>query len=149
VVSRNGVQFFGDPVAAFTNLARALRPGGTLVLQVWQGYDEQDWLPSFRSAVGAPPLHGVGPFAFGDPDRVREILHAAGFGEPSFAGLREPMWFGADVEAASAMVMGLVGGLVDGPAAAERLRADLAAHAGADGVTYASAMWLVTATIPS
>ena len=32
VVSRHGAMFFGDPVAAFTNLGRALRPGGRLVL---------------------------------------------------------------------------------------------------------------------
>ncbi|HXY91009.1 MAG TPA: methyltransferase domain-containing protein, partial [Acidimicrobiia bacterium] len=36
VISRTGAMFFGDPVAAFANLRRALRPGGTLVLLTWQ-----------------------------------------------------------------------------------------------------------------
>jgi ubiquinone/menaquinone biosynthesis C-methylase UbiE len=31
VISRHGAMFFGDPIAAFTNIARALRPGGCLV----------------------------------------------------------------------------------------------------------------------
>src|SRR5262249_7800652 len=36
-ISRTGTMFFADPAAAFTNIARALRPGGRLVLLVWQG----------------------------------------------------------------------------------------------------------------
>ena len=35
--------FFNDPVAAFTNLGRALRPGARLVQVVWQAYDRQEW----------------------------------------------------------------------------------------------------------
>jgi ubiquinone/menaquinone biosynthesis C-methylase UbiE len=36
VISRFGVMFFDDPVAAFANLARATRPGGRLVVTCWQ-----------------------------------------------------------------------------------------------------------------
>jgi ubiquinone/menaquinone biosynthesis C-methylase UbiE len=35
-MSRFGAMFFGDPVAAFTNIGRGLRPGGRLVLMSWQ-----------------------------------------------------------------------------------------------------------------
>ena len=35
-VSRFGTMFFADPVAAFGNIGRALRPGGRLVMMVWQ-----------------------------------------------------------------------------------------------------------------
>jgi ubiquinone/menaquinone biosynthesis C-methylase UbiE len=35
-ISRFGAMFFGDPVAAFTNVAAALRPGGRLALLAWQ-----------------------------------------------------------------------------------------------------------------
>ena len=31
-ISRHGSMFFGEPVAAFSNIARAIRPGGRLVL---------------------------------------------------------------------------------------------------------------------
>ena len=34
-ISRFGTMFFADPVAASTNIGRALRPGGRLVQLVW------------------------------------------------------------------------------------------------------------------
>lgn len=152
VISRTGVMFFGDPVAAFTHLARALVPGGRMALAVWQGYPEQEWIGSFRRAAGAPPLpHDAGPFSLGDPDRVRGLLAAAGFGTPVITGVREPMYFGPDAATAETMVSGIVGGLLDAlderarAAAVDALRADLDAHLGPDGVTYGSAMWIVTA----
>jgi len=36
VISRTGAMFFGDPPAAFANIARALRSGGRLALLPWQ-----------------------------------------------------------------------------------------------------------------
>ncbi len=151
VISRTGVMFFGDPVAAFTNLARALEPGGRMALAVWQGYPEQEWIGSFRRAVGARPLaDDAGPFSLGDPDRIRTLLAAAGFAAPGIVGVREPMYYGPDVATAEVMVMGIVGGMLADlddaarAAAVDTLRADLAAHLGPDGVTYGSAMWIVT-----
>lgn len=41
LISRFGAMFFTDPVGAFTNLGRALRPGARLVLLVWPDYDPQ------------------------------------------------------------------------------------------------------------
>ncbi len=157
VISRTGVMFFGDPVAAFANLARALKPDGRMVLLVWQPFTENEWLGSFLRAVSVgrdlppPPPDRPGPFALGDPDRVRAVLTAAGFAEPHLAGLREPMYYGPDVATAEAFVLGIVGGMLtelDDTARAEAmaaLRATLQEHLGPDGVTYRSAMWLVTA----
>ena len=34
-ISRFGTMFFADPVAAFANVGRALRPDGRLVMMVW------------------------------------------------------------------------------------------------------------------
>lgn len=154
VISRTGAMFFGDPVAAFTNLARALRPGGRIVLAVWQAYAEQEWIGTFRRAVDAgrdiPPPAG-GPFSLADPDWVRGVLTAAGFGPPELVGVTEPMSFGPDVATAEGMALGIVGGLLDELDAAARdeamaaLRAALQAHLGADGVTFRSAMWIITA----
>lgn len=85
VVSRFGVMFFGDPVAAFRNLGRALAPGGRMVLAAWAGVEAN---PFFRdpgrigvARLGAlPPSDpdGPGPMAFRDNDRVTGILRAAG-----------------------------------------------------------------------
>ncbi|MCF7551920.1 class I SAM-dependent methyltransferase [Pseudonocardia sp. WMMC193] len=152
VVSRNGVMFFGDPPAAFANLARALRPGGRMVLLFWQGYAEQEWMPTFRRLLGGDPMPG-GPFSLGDPDHVRTVLRGAGFTEVHLESRREPMVVGPDVDAAVAYVAGMQRDLIaplppaDRASALRALRTDLTAHAGPGGVAYGSACWLVRARV--
>jgi SAM-dependent methyltransferase len=153
VISRNGVMFFGDPVAAFANLARALKPEGRIVLLVWQGMAENHWFTAFRRAVPGPlpPPDGPGPFALGDPDRVRTLLTAAGFAEPELRGVREPTYYGPDVATAERYVSTMLGGLLaelDDAGRAQAtaaLQATLEEHMGPEGVTYPSAMWIITA----
>lgn len=86
VISRFGVMFFEDPVAAFTNIARATVPGGRMAVVVWQSALVNPWvmttLQAFAPHLGAPalpPPGAPGPFAFGDEDRVRSVLQAAGW----------------------------------------------------------------------
>lgn len=43
-IGRSGTMFFDDPVAAFTNIATAVRPGGRLCLAAWQALDANEWL---------------------------------------------------------------------------------------------------------
>src|SRR5579885_2186445 len=43
-ISRTGAMFFGDPVAAFRNIAGALRPGGRLTLLAWQDLPRNEWV---------------------------------------------------------------------------------------------------------
>lgn len=96
IVSRFGVMFFADPVAAFANLARAARPGGELALIVWRGAEENDFMTTAERAAEpllpqfAPrPKDGPGQFAFADPERVHAILAQAGW-----SGIRvEPVDF--------------------------------------------------------
>jgi SAM-dependent methyltransferase len=157
VVSRNGVMFFGDPVAAFANLARALKPDGRMVLLVWQPLAENEWYADFRAAGAAgrvlPPLptDAPGPFALGEPERVRAVLTAAGFGEPRMQGLHRPMVYGPDLATAEMMALTLVDPLLEELDEAERqqaraeLRRTLEAHLTPDGVTFRSAMWIITA----
>ncbi|MBO0807205.1 MAG: class I SAM-dependent methyltransferase [Actinobacteria bacterium] len=93
-ISRHGAMFFGDPVAAFTNIGLALRPGGRLVLLTWQPFERQDWLSSFFTAlagggpVPVPPSDAPSPFALSDPERVRALLVAAGFVDVHMDGHR-------------------------------------------------------------
>ena len=84
--SRFGVMFFDDPVSAFRNLHSALRPDGRLCFVCWQPIQRNPWMlvPAQAAAqhvtLPAPAdPNGPGPFAFGDPDRVRDILGQAGF----------------------------------------------------------------------
>ena len=51
VISRTGAMFFGDPPAAFGNLARALRPGGRLALLTWQPAARNEWFGAFWTAL--------------------------------------------------------------------------------------------------
>src|SRR5205085_7422709 len=93
VISRMGSMFFGDPIAAFANLHRALRPGGRLTLLTRQSIADNEWLTEFRAAMAvgrelpAPPPEAPSPFALCDPDRVRAILGAAGLADVTFQSL--------------------------------------------------------------
>jgi len=49
--SRFGVMFFRDPSAAFTNLRRALRPGGQLAFVCWQELAKNPWATRPLEAV--------------------------------------------------------------------------------------------------
>jgi SAM-dependent methyltransferase len=86
VVSRFGVMFFSDPVAAFANMRRALAPDGRLVFVCWAPLEDNPWfrlpLAAGIARLGPPeptPPRAPGPLAFSEPDYVREILEAAGF----------------------------------------------------------------------
>jgi SAM-dependent methyltransferase len=101
-ISRFGTMFFDDPVVAFTNIGRALRPAGRLVMLVWQGHEHNVWeleiqkaLEGFQSAVAAAP-GGPDPFSLADPASVEGILEAAGFADAAFTDVRRPVYYGPD-----------------------------------------------------
>jgi SAM-dependent methyltransferase len=86
VFSRFGVMFFRNPVEAFTNLRKALRPEGRLGFVCWRSLDRNSWVSVPRAAAlkHLPPPEPAapdepGPFAFADADRVTAILRDAGF----------------------------------------------------------------------
>ncbi|HVV09792.1 class I SAM-dependent methyltransferase [Amycolatopsis sp.] len=153
VVSRFGVMFFADPVAAFTNLARALRPGGRLAILVWQDRDHNEWSTAPHEALAPgeelPPPPSA--FSFADPGPVTEILTGAGFGEPRFTEVRAPVYFGPDPATAEGFLLGLQGpkealaASEDRRGALARLRSTLAGHATENGVLFDSRTWIVRA----
>ena len=83
-LSRFGVMFFDDPVAAFVNIRRLIRPGGRLVFACWAEGNPWFDLP-MQAAVAQlgpaepKPADAPGPLAFRDPARVRDILEGAHF----------------------------------------------------------------------
>ncbi len=88
IYSRFGTMFFADPVAAFANLLRALRPGGRMAFVCWRAEAENPVMtvPIAAAAKRLPPLPrpppdpcAPGPFAFADGARLGRILEAAGF----------------------------------------------------------------------
>ncbi|WP_226574975.1 class I SAM-dependent methyltransferase [Acuticoccus sediminis] len=86
VVSRFGVMFFNDPVAAFTNVRRAMGAEGRITFACWAGLADNPWFDVPREAaiaqlgpVEPTPPRAPGPMAFEDPDYVTDILKQAGF----------------------------------------------------------------------
>ena len=53
--SRFGVMFFVDPVAAFANIRKALRPGAVLSFVCWQSVFDNEWMLIPGAAVGGSP----------------------------------------------------------------------------------------------
>ena len=80
--SRFGIMFFSDPVAAFANVRRAMKPGGRLTLAVFRPASEKLWpnapLEAVRHLLPPIPTPGPeepGPFSWADPARVhRRVL---------------------------------------------------------------------------
>jgi SAM-dependent methyltransferase len=155
-ISRFGTMFFADPVAAFANVGRALRPAGRLVIMVWQAHDRNEWTVAIRQSLAAPAAvaaAGPDPFSLADPPEVTGILEAAGFADVTFTDVHEPVYYGPDVAAALDWVRRFactreVLGRVDPATAARalgRLREMLAAHLSDSGVWFDSRAWIVTA----
>jgi SAM-dependent methyltransferase len=157
-ISRFGTMFFADPVKAFTNIRRALRPGARLVQLVWQDGDRQEWVAAIQGALtgGDPPpgpAASPGPFSLADQEVAERVLTAAGFTGVSITDVREPVFYGADPEAAVDAVLTLymasdVLGRLDNDEterAVDRLRTAVAAHNTTDGVWFDSRAWLITA----
>ncbi|HZX06101.1 class I SAM-dependent methyltransferase [Kribbella sp.] len=148
-ISRFGVMFFADPAAAFANLRRACR---RIVLMVWQSRAENQWAQVIPAALGGA-FRDDSPFSLGDREYTRKLLTSAGFSEPTFTAVREPIYYGPDVQTAYENVLQLhepkaLLAELD-PAAANRGRASLrdvlAAHDTGNGILFDSAVWIVEA----
>ncbi|MGH3932459.1 MAG: class I SAM-dependent methyltransferase [Pseudonocardiaceae bacterium] len=156
-ISRHGAMFFGDAPAAFRNIARAMRPGGRLVLLSWQPLARNEWISALRVVFAAgrelptPPPDAPNPFSLSDPDQVRGLLTSAGFGEVRLRGLSAPMYFGRDVDDARQFISGQFAWMIKGldadtqARALDALRVSVADHQTDRGVCYDSAAWLIEA----
>jgi len=162
VVSRFGVMFFGDPVAAFSNLRAGLAPGGRVRFACWRPINENPWLqiPLYAAYEHAPRLpkpepEEPGPFSFADTARVTRILTTAGFTAPSFTPLDIEVDLSAGGSFEDAVLQSSEMGpakraLADQPdhiraAALESIRRALAPYKSAGGVKLSGAVWLVAA----
>ena len=154
-ISRFGTMFFADPVAAFTNIGRALRPAARLVMLVWQERDRNEWATAISQTITAASAtpRGLDPFSLADPTVTEGILAAAGFAEVSFTDVHEPVYYGPDSATAFDAVLRLLKfedmlASLDAAAAEQartRLRTTLDAHNTDGGVYFDSRAWIVTA----
>lgn len=87
-ISRFGVMFFADPVAAFENITQGLKPDGRIMFASWASITNNPWFSIGRDIaieyLGRPAAtdpRAPGPFAFADIEYVTEILCDAGLQE--------------------------------------------------------------------
>ncbi|MFJ4503070.1 class I SAM-dependent methyltransferase [Streptomyces sp. NPDC088864] len=163
-ISRYGVMFFADPVAAFGAIGRSLRSGGRLAFVCPADAALNEWVAAMASLgaflpvgdFGQPGLPGM--FSLAAPDRVREVLTAAGFSGITVDRAQAYGTWGEGAEDAADFLLGTGPGryLMEQADAASRTRArevltdHLRAHEAADGtVRLRSTSWLVTADRPA
>jgi SAM-dependent methyltransferase len=158
-VSRHGVMFFDDPVAAFTNLANVAAPNAKMIFSCFRSPAENDWarkIGALLTSTSAGNPRAPGPFAFADPDYLRGILLQAGWSNIAFepvdfdytAGegndpVSDAMDFFAQIGPAARAIRTL-----SGDARTDflnRLRALAEAHLTRQAVRFAAAAWIVTA----
>jgi len=162
LVSRHGVMFFDDPVAAFAHL-HGLVPRGQLLFSCFRSAPENEWMAAMRGVIErhapemlAAPQPAAGPFAFAEPARVETILRGAGFAPPVLEPFDFDFVVGAgDDPVADAIAyfkrigpMARLVAALGSEAAKASFLADLktvvAGHLLRDGVTFRAAAWIVS-----
>ncbi len=171
VVSRFGVMFFDDPVAAFANIRRAAAPAARLAFVCWRDGDNPmftlgvDVLADRLESPPAAPVPGEpGALAFGERDRVRNVLAGAGWADvrvEAFDGVCDYGLDGGDgVEERLTMILSNRTGLqartelqpqlgARGWAAlVDEVRTELRRHLVGGVLRFPGRTWVVTATNP-
>jgi ubiquinone/menaquinone biosynthesis C-methylase UbiE len=167
--SRMGTMFFANPVAALTNVRRALVPGGRLCMVVWRRKLDNDWLHRAELTVERfvtrpeetdEPTCGPGPFSMADADTTSHILLNAGFEEIAFHRCDIEIWIGRDLDHAVEFVtaLGPAGEVIRmagedahrvRPQIEAALRETLAQFIRPEGVLAPASTWIVGAKAPA
>lgn len=94
LISAFGVMFFGDRVAAFTNMRCSAAPRARMAFVCWRTLAENPWMEVPMTAVAKhlpprpkPVPNAPGMFAFADPEHVTAVLTTAGWTSPHFEKL--------------------------------------------------------------
>jgi SAM-dependent methyltransferase len=163
-ISRFGVMFFADPVAAFANVGRALVPGGRLAFVCPADALLNGGVAAMASLRDILPVGDFGRtglpgmFSLAASDRIHDVLTAAGFTGVTVSQVQADCAWGHGAEDAAEFLLGTGPGRhlmdqVDVPAQTRARRAltdRLRAHEAADGlVRLPSTSWLVTADRPA
>ena len=159
VVSRHGVMFFDQPVAAFANLHAAASDEAELVFSCFRSPEENPWASDLARLLELPPAPSStapGPFAFADPQHVEDSLAGGGWRGVGF----EPIDFayvagmGEDPVEDALQMFRRIGPAAPALRALEGealacaegwIRDWLAEHRSGDLVAFPAAAWIVTA----
>jgi SAM-dependent methyltransferase len=161
LTSAFGTMFFGDRVAAFTNMRRGAAAHARMALVCWRGLAENPWMEVPMTAVAQhlparpkPVAHAPGMFAFSDPEHVTQVLTAAGWAPPRLEKLDEELDIAAGRGLEEALVQSIQIGAVNSwlrnqpaeivSAAVASLREALSRYADGASVRLPGAMWLIS-----
>jgi ubiquinone/menaquinone biosynthesis C-methylase UbiE len=90
VIHRFGPMLLSEPSASFAEVRRVLRDAGRYVAATFTGPENNPWMTTLAMSVmqtgvqmpeSANPLGPGGPFSLPDPDGLRSLVAAAGFGD--------------------------------------------------------------------
>lgn len=158
--SRHGVMFFADPVAGFSALRGAAKPGARLVFSCFRPRAFNEWTLVTEAAIGGVPPQSTsytpGPYGLADADFTRHMLGQAGWANATSEAVDFRYLAGSGqnpVEDALSYFLRI------GPAARmiaaaapdrreemrESLRTALATHLHDGAVTFAASAWIWTA----
>lgn len=162
--SRLGIMFFDDPVLAFANIRRALKPSGRIVFLCCRAAPENRYITMAIQAarpllpIGAVPIPLPalpGMFSLADATRVESILKLAGFRDIALLPFDQPMFLAgpgcADEAAAFSVQFGPLTRVLDDaePAMRKAILETVAASyrtiEGPEGIILDGAFWIVTA----
>lgn len=97
IISRLGVMFFGDPVAAFSNLRHAAKGSAALRFIAWRSAAENPFMTTAERAAAhllpnmpARRPDAPGQFAFADDRQVRQILEKSGWSDVDIRPIDTP-----------------------------------------------------------
>lgn len=159
IVSRHGVMFFADPVAAFANVRDGTANGGRLLFSCFRTLGENAWAAGLADLLGLPPSanpRAPGPFAFAETAHVEGILAGAGWQGIGFQAVdfayvcgmgedpvEDALGFFQRIGPAAPHLRNLEGAARTD--AESRIRDWLERHRSGNLVAMAAAAWIVTA----
>jgi SAM-dependent methyltransferase len=172
VVSRFGVMFFADPVAAFANLRAAAAPKARLAFVCWRDAEVDMFMLGLRrlgerlADCPSPPTIGEpGPLGLAHADRIHEVLGGAGWSDVTIEAVDGRCDYSIDgsdgveerLQVALSTVVGRMLraalepqlGSVGWAAALDDARAELREHSPGGSFSMIGHVWLATATNPS
>lgn len=173
VVSRFGVMFFADPIAAFANLRQAAADDARLVFACWRAFEENPMftlgttvlLDRLDPRPEPPAPNEPGPTAFADRDRLAGLLSDARWASVDISPLDVVLDYGYDgsdgVEQRLATILSTTTGRTayetlhpaltpeDWAELLDDVRAELRHHVLDGAVKVPAALWLVTARNPT
>ncbi len=161
LTSAFGTMFFGDRVAAFTNMRRVGTPDSRMAIVCWRTLAENPWMEVPMTAVAQhlpprpnPVPNAPGMFAFADREHVTGVLTAAGWTPPRFEALDMDLDIAAGRGLEQAVIQSTEIGAVNSwlrnqpeevvAAAVASLREELERYTDGMSVRLPGAMWLIS-----